>query len=102
MISIASDADLKKTLTRNDDTDESRAVRVGQEDGLRAMKLVRSMAGEFGIDPDRIGIMGFSAGAVLAMNVGLHHDAESRPALVAPIYVGWVDPIEVPADACPL
>ncbi|MBR1434772.1 MAG: alpha/beta hydrolase [Bacteroidales bacterium] len=96
------DADRSKTLTRIGDTEESRAVRIAHEDGLQAMKLVRSMADEFGIDPERIGIMGFSAGAVLAMNVGMHHDASSRPALVAPVYVGWVDPIEVPEDAAPL
>ncbi|MBQ6576916.1 MAG: alpha/beta hydrolase [Bacteroidales bacterium] len=96
------DADRTKTLTRIGDTEESRAVRIAHQDGLQAMKIVRSRAGEFGIDPDRIGIMGFSAGAVLAMNVGMHHDASSRPALTAPVYVGWVDPIDVPEDAAPL
>src|ERR1700733_9563620 len=33
-----------------------------RQDGLRAMRLVRSRAVEFGIDTSRIGIMGFSAG----------------------------------------
>ena len=33
-----------------------------REDGLRAMRLVRSRAAEFGIDTNRIGLMGFSAG----------------------------------------
>jgi len=35
-------------------------------DAQRAMKIIRSRAGEFGIDPARIGIMGFSAGGHLA------------------------------------
>ena len=35
-------------------------------DAQRAMKIIRSRAGEFGIDPQRIGIMGFSAGGHLA------------------------------------
>jgi acetyl esterase/lipase len=35
-------------------------------DAQRAMKIVRTRAGEFGIDPRRIGIMGFSAGGHLA------------------------------------
>lgn len=35
-------------------------------DAQRAMKIVRSRAGEFGVRPDRIGIMGFSAGGHLA------------------------------------
>ncbi len=33
-----------------------------REDGIRAMRLVRSRASEWGLDPNRIGIMGFSAG----------------------------------------
>ncbi|MDF2431920.1 MAG: hypothetical protein JWP44_1551 [Mucilaginibacter sp.] len=33
-----------------------------REDGLRAMRLVRSRATEFGLDTNRIGMMGFSAG----------------------------------------
>ncbi|OOQ60267.1 alpha/beta hydrolase [Mucilaginibacter pedocola] len=33
-----------------------------KQDGQRAIRLVRSRAAEFGIDPNRIGIMGFSAG----------------------------------------
>ena len=37
-----------------------------REDGLRAMRLVRSRASEWGIDPNRIGIMGFSAGGEVA------------------------------------
>jgi acetyl esterase/lipase len=35
-------------------------------DAQRAMKIIRSRAGEFGVDPGRIGIMGFSAGGHLA------------------------------------
>jgi len=36
------------------------------EDGQRAIRLVRSRAAEWGIDPNRVGIMGFSAGGELA------------------------------------
>ncbi|MGA2502332.1 MAG: alpha/beta hydrolase, partial [Tepidisphaeraceae bacterium] len=42
------------------------------QDGLRAMRLVRSQAKEFGVAPDRIGMMGFSAGGHLASTVGTH------------------------------
>jgi acetyl esterase/lipase len=35
-------------------------------DGARAIRLVRSRAGEFGVDPRKIGVWGFSAGGHLA------------------------------------
>jgi acetyl esterase/lipase len=35
-------------------------------DAQRAMKIIRSRAGEYGLDPQRVGIMGFSAGGHLA------------------------------------
>lgn len=43
-------------------------------DAQRAMRLVRSRASEWAIDPDRIGIMGFSAGGHLASTVGTYFD----------------------------
>ncbi len=45
------------------------------QDAQRAMRTVRSRAAEFGIDPGRIGIMGFSAGGHLASTLGTHFDA---------------------------
>jgi acetyl esterase/lipase len=43
-------------------------------DVLRATRLVRSRAAEFGIKPDRIGVMGFSAGGHLASCAGTLYD----------------------------
>lgn len=45
------------------------------QDAQRALRLVRSQAGEFGVAPDRIGIWGFSAGGHLASTAGTHFDA---------------------------
>lgn len=67
-------------------------------DGHRAMRLARAHAQEWGIDPQRIGVLGFSAGAHLASNVATwgsigHPEisdpidlASSRPALQILIY----------------
>ena len=71
-------------------------------DAERAMSLVRSRAAEWNIDTSKIGIIGFSAGSMTALNQALHHSAESRPDFVAAIYTGVADGFEVPADAAPL
>jgi len=44
-------------------------------DAQRAIRMMRSRAVEFGIDPGRIGIMGFSAGGHLASTAGTHFDS---------------------------
>lgn len=44
-------------------------------DAQRAIRLVRSQAADWHLDPDRIGIMGFSAGGHLAMSASTHFDA---------------------------
>jgi acetyl esterase/lipase len=44
-------------------------------DAQRAIRTVRHRAGEWGIRPDRVGILGFSAGGHLAASAGTHFDA---------------------------
>jgi acetyl esterase/lipase len=44
------------------------------QDALRAVRLVRTRAAEWGLDPGRVGILGFSAGGHLASTVGTHFD----------------------------
>jgi acetyl esterase/lipase len=44
-------------------------------DGQRAVRLVRARAADYGVDPDRIGMIGFSAGGHLISRIGLQHDA---------------------------
>lgn len=44
------------------------------QDAQRAIRLVRSRASEWGIDPARVGIIGFSAGGHLASTVATHFD----------------------------
>jgi len=48
------------------------------DDGRRAMRIIRAHAAEYGIDPNRIGVWGFSAGGHLASSLGTH--CESVPA----------------------
>jgi acetyl esterase/lipase len=73
-------------------------------DGLAAVTYVRQHASEFGISPDRVGIIGFSAGGTVAAGVAYHYAPEARPAFVAPIYAaaGRLKDLPVPADAPPM
>ncbi len=48
-------------------------------DAQAAMKVVRAKAGEWGVDPKRVGVWGFSAGGHLASTLATHYDAASRP-----------------------
>jgi acetyl esterase/lipase len=45
------------------------------QDALQALKTVRQNADKWNIDPQKIGIMGFSAGGHLASSAGTHYDA---------------------------
>lgn len=83
------------------DADESRAIPLAQEDGLAAVRWVRAHAADYGIDPARIGIMGFSAGGMTAMNVATAYDTASRPDFVGVIY-GASPQRAVPKDAPPV
>lgn len=71
-------------------------------DALQAIRLVRKHASEWGVAPNRIGLMGFSAGAMITTNVLTSYDAESRPNFAASIYGFPVDGAKIPADAPPL
>jgi endo-1,4-beta-xylanase len=83
-------------------------------DGQRAIRLVRSRAAEWGVNPHHIGILGFSAGGAPALGSALHFDQgnpaaadaverqSSRPDFHALIYAEVPrGDIEVPKDAPP-
>ena len=68
------------------------------QDAARAVRTVRARAAEWGLDPVRVGILGFSAGGHLASTAGTHFDAgradaadpvervSSRPSVMLLIY----------------
>ena len=71
-------------------------------DARAAFALVRARAKGWHVDPDRVGMLGFSAGAMLTMAATLHGQ-DAKPAFIANIY-GPVSAMAavVPADAPPL
>jgi len=48
-------------------------------DGQRAMRLIRAHAADYGIDANRLGVWGFSAGGHLASTLGTHCDSDTAP-----------------------
>ena len=70
------------------------------EDARAAFALIRRRAGEWHVDPNRIGMVGFSAGAMLTLTTALAGQ-DAKPAFIGDIY-GPVSAMTVPADAPPL
>jgi acetyl esterase/lipase len=100
VISIANSNKPKEELKKYPKV--ARVIALAEDDGRQAVKYVRSNASMYKINPDRIGLMGFSAGGIITMGVALHHDNDSRPDFIAPIYGLAMDSLVVPEDAAPM
>ena len=70
-------------------------------DALAALKMVREGAGRWHVDPRRVGMIGFSAGAMTTMNAALEGKGDARPAFIGYIY-GPLQARAVPPDAPPM
>ena len=70
-------------------------------DGQAAVVYVKTHAKKFGLDPDRVGMMGFSAGAFTTLTVMKAGKTGATPDFIAPIY-GRQGAFPIPADAPPM
>ncbi|MEP6945973.1 MAG: alpha/beta hydrolase [Acidobacteriota bacterium] len=82
-----------RTIEKNFDgipagIDMDEVGKYGIADGIQALKVVRRHAAEYGISPDKVGFIGFSAGAMVASSALMQTDAAARPAFAAMIYGG--------------
>lgn len=77
---------LEKTQEGIPEMDMDEVGKYGIADGIQALKVVRQHAAEWGLSPDRIGLMGFSAGAMVTSGALLQEDAAARPSFAAMIY----------------
>ncbi|HEX3917646.1 MAG TPA: alpha/beta hydrolase, partial [Caulobacteraceae bacterium] len=91
-----------RTLGELISDDATKAARVmAAEDGRRALAVVRERAAGWGVQPDKVGMIGFSAGAFLTADVAM--DPGGAPlSFAAPIYGGETSGKPVPPDAPPL
>lgn len=95
---------LKYRVPRRSDEPKAEPARRPLQDAQRALRLVRSKAAEWKIDPQKIGIMGFSAGGHLAVATATKFDERSyeandeidriscRPDFAVAVYPGYLKP----------
>jgi acetyl esterase/lipase len=93
---------LKYRVPRRPDEPKGEPARRPLQDAQRAVSLVRSKAKEWGIAPDRIGIIGFSAGGHLAVATATNFEERTyeliddidkiscRPDFAIPVYSGYL------------
>jgi acetyl esterase/lipase len=70
------------------------------DDGLAALRLVRARAQQWGLDPAKVGMVGFSAGARTTIAVTLSGPTGERPAFIALLYPP-MEAVTAPSDAPP-
>lgn len=70
-------------------------------DGQQAVRLLRQHAAEYGVRPNRIGIIGYSAGGAVVLAT-VYGPADGRPDFAAPIYAAGANSNPPPAGAPPL
>jgi acetyl esterase/lipase len=79
-----------------------RVIELAEDDARQALRHVRSSAADYAVAADRIGLMGFSAGGIVTMSLALHHDEQTLPDFIAPVYGIAHEHVVVPADAPPM
>jgi acetyl esterase/lipase len=114
---------LKYRVPRRPDDTPGEPARRPLQDAQRAIRLIRGRAAEWGIDPQRIGVMGFSAGGHLAIATATQFESRSyeqvdkmdavscRPDFAVSVYPGYLKArskselapgLEIPAGTPPV
>ena len=75
-------------------TEVSKVLPYSIQDGLNAITHIRENAKKYGVDPEKIGFMGFSAGGAVTMGIGYNYTKENRPNFLVPVYA-WTDAQDV-------
>lgn len=73
-------------------------------DGRNAIEYVRKNATKYNVSPDKIGIVGFSAGGTVTAGTVYDYTMENKPNFIAPIYPFFPEQMQkaVPNDAPPM
>ena len=92
-------------LGKKEFQDESaRLIPIAITDGKNAIEYVRKNAGNYSISPDKIGIVGFSAGGTVTAGTVYDYTSANKPNFIAPIYPFFPEQMQkaVPSDAPPM
>jgi acetyl esterase/lipase len=86
------------------DPETAAFISLAKADGLAAIQYLRKHADDFNIDPNRVGIIGFSAGGTVAASSLYNYSKETRPDFAATLYPYFPPSMHggVPKDAPPL
>jgi dienelactone hydrolase len=79
----------------------SNIIKMAANDGRRSIEYVRKNASKWNVSPDKIGIMGFSAGGMLTLEVAFNHSQLSKPNFIGVIY-GAMGFEGLPKDPMPM
>ncbi len=77
------------------------SVAFARADAQAALRMIRANAGKWGVDTKRVGMLGFSAGAMTTLATVLADDPSARPDFIAPIY-GMMTAITPPKNPQPM
>ena len=77
------------------------AIELARADAQTALRMIRGNAVKWGIDTRRVGMVGFSAGAMTTMATTLADAPDARPDFIAPIY-GFMTPVTPPPHPQPM
>ena len=91
---------IAKSMSRKEGPPDIKAP-LATKDALAALRLVRANSAKWGVDPKRIGMIGFSAGAMTSLRAVLEGAPAERPDFFGYIY-GPMDAVTVPAEAPPM
>ena len=94
---MADKLDLNSTLAR----DLGKIEDIAGDDGRKAVEYVRRNADKWNVKTDKIGMIGFSAGGMVALDVAFNHTAQSKPNIIGIMY-GVFGAKGVPADPMPM
>lgn len=89
------------TAAKNDPQAGQNVREMANADGQQAVRLLRQRASEFGVLPNRIGMIGFSAGGGVLL-AAVYGPADGRPDFAAPVYAAGANSNPPPAGAPPL